>query len=233
MSGILITGTDTGVGKTYTALGIIACAKKNGIDVTAMKPWETGCRRSGKRLIPSDAMRLMKAACMNDIDTVNPCRFKTPVAPYVAGRLEGRSVCLGTIKRVYRGLSLQHDLVVVEGAGGLLVPITKKYSYADLAKELSLPVLVVSANKLGVINHVLLTVDYIKTHGIPFLGVVMNNMSPKNNVAKNTNAHTLSLLLGRKFIGELAFNKPGKDSQVYKKILNLSAHTPGSAVLNR
>ena len=105
--------------------------------------------------------------------------------------------------------------------------ISSKYSYTDLAQELSLPVLVVSANKLGVINHVLLTVDYIKTHGLPFLGVVMNNLSPKNNVAKKTNAHTLSLLLGRKFIGELAFNRPGKDARVYEKILNLSAHTPG------
>ena len=145
MNGILITGTDTGVGKTYTALGIIARAKKNGIKVAAMKPWETGCRRSGNQLIPADAMRLMKAAGMNDIDTVNPCRFKTPVAPYVAGRLESRSVQPGTINKVYHRLALHYDFVVVEGAGGLLVPITRTYFYADLAREFSLSVLVVAA----------------------------------------------------------------------------------------
>ena len=223
MKGILITGTDTGVGKTYAALGIIEFAKDNGIKVTAMKPWETGCRHSGNRLIPSDAMRLMKACGMNDIDRVNPSRFKTPVAPYVAGRLEGRSVRLSTIKKVCRRLSLQHDLVVVEGAGGLLVPITKNYSYADLARGLELSILVVAANKLGVMNHVLLTVDYIKAHGLTLTGVVLNNISPKNTIAKKTNAHTLSLMLGRKFIGELAFNQPGKDAQVYKKILKLTA----------
>ncbi len=223
MNGILITGTDTGVGKTYTALGILEFAKDNGIKVTAMKPWETGCRHSGKRLIPSDAMRLMKACGTKDIDRVNPCRFKTPVAPYVAGRLEGRSVHLNRIKRVYREISLQSDLVVVEGAGGLLVPITKIFSYADLARELSLSILVVAANKLGVMNHVLLTVDYIKAHGLTLTGVVLNNTLPKNTIAKKTNAHTLSLLLGRKFLGELSFNHPGKDAQVYKKILKLTA----------
>ncbi len=226
MNGIFITGTDTDVGKTYTALGIIEAAKSNGMKVAAMKPWETGCRQQGKRLIPSDAVRLMKASGMRDIDRVNPCRFKTPVAPYVAARLENRHIDIDKIKKTYHELSLQHDLVVVEGAGGLLVPITKIFSYADLAKELSLPILVVSANKLGVINHVLLTVDYIKAHGLPLLGVVLNNISKKDTVAKRTNARTLSALLGKEFIGELALNQPSEDIPVYKKILKLAVQLP-------
>jgi dethiobiotin synthetase len=221
VNGILITGTDTGVGKTYTALGIIETVNSAGIKIVAMKPLETGCRQYGKRLIPSDATKLMKASGMSEIDIVNPYRFKTPVAPYVAARLENRRIDINDIKKIYRELSLQNDLIVVEGAGGLLVPITKNFSYADLAKELSLSILVVSANKLGVINHVLLTVDYIKTHGLQLLGVVMNNISKKDNVAKRTNAHTLSLLLGKEFIGEMMFNQPGKDARVYKKILTL------------
>jgi dethiobiotin synthetase len=221
VNGIFITGTDTDVGKTYTALGIIEAAKSNGMKVAAMKPWETGCRQQGKRLIPSDAVRLMKASGMRDINRVNPCRFRTPVAPYVAGQLENRPVAIDKIKKTYHELSLQHDLVVVEGAGGLLVPITKIFSYADLAKELSLPILVVSANKLGVINHVLLTVDYIKTHGLQLLGVVMNNISKKDTVAKRTNAHTLSLLLGKYFLGEITFHQSNKDLLLYKKIFKL------------
>ncbi len=219
MKGILITGTDTGVGKTHAALGIIEFAKSKGITVAAMKPLETGCRRYGKRLIPSDAVRLMKVSGMKDINIVNPYRFKTPAAPYVAGRLEGRSVNIDTIKKVYRRLSQHNDLVIVEGAGGLLVPITKNFSYADLAHELSFSILIVAANELGVINHVLLTVDYIKTHGLTLCGVVMNNISSKNKIAKKTNARTLSLLLGKEFIGELAFNQSGKDIKIYKKIL--------------
>ncbi len=221
MNGILITGTDTDVGKTYTAMGIIETANNAGIKIVAMKPLETGCRQYGKRLIPSDATKLMKASSMSEIDIVNPYRFKTPVAPYVAARLENRRIDINDIKKIYRKLSLQNDLIVVEGAGGLLVPVTRKFSYADLAHDLSLPILIVAANKLGAINHVLLTVDYIKTHGLKLLGVVLNNTDKKNNVAKRTNARTLSLLLGKEFIGEMTFNQPGKDARVYKKILTL------------
>ena len=219
MHGLLVTGTDTDVGKTYTTVHILEAARSAGIRAAAMKPVETGCRQRGAQLVPSDASLLAKAAGMNDIDTVNPCRFKTPVAQYTAGIIEGRSVPLTVLKRTCRDLLANNDLVVVEGAGGLLVPITKQYSYADLAHELSLPVLVIAANKLGVINHILLTVDYMNGHGLTLCGVVLNNLSPKNDPAKKTNAATLASLLGKRFIGELTYNRPERDTPVYRKIL--------------
>ncbi len=203
MRGIFVTGTDTGVGKTYTALRIIKAAQASGLRVAAMKPCETGCGTNGGRLMPHDATKLMKACGMNDLDAVNPYRFKAPVAPYVAASLEHMSVAMEKIAARYRGFSGWYDLVVVEGAGGLLVPITKHLTYADLARRLSLQVLIVSANRLGVINHTMLTVDHIRAHGLDLLGVVLNNTDRKSDTAKRTNASTLSLLLGRKFLGEI------------------------------
>ncbi len=219
MHGLFITGTDTGVGKTYTTLHLLDAARSAGLSVAAMKPVETGCRKRGRHLVPSDAVLLAKAAGMDCVDTVNPSRFKTPAAPYTAGIIEGRTVDLNTIRRTYRGLARDYGLVIVEGAGGLLVPITRTFFYADLAREFSLPVLVVAANKLGAINHVLLTVASIEARGLTLCGVVLNNLSPKNDAAKKTNAGTLSALLGRRFLGELSFHQPGRDARLFRKIL--------------
>ncbi len=222
MKGILITGTDTGVGKTRTTLQIIKTAQKSGLRVAAIKPFETGCRLRGNKLVPLDALQLMKACGMDDMNTVNPYRFNTPAAPFIAARLENILIDVRKIKKIYRELSLRNDLIVVEGAGGLLVPVTKHLSYADLAKELSLSVLVVSANKLGVINHTLLTVDSIKARGLNLLGVVLNDRDKKDDMAKRTNAYALSTLLGTSFIGEIKFNQSGNGISIYEKILKLA-----------
>ncbi len=224
MQGIFITGTDTGVGKTYTALCLIRTARVLGINITAMKPFETGCSVSGRRSIPTptDATKLMKACGTDKLAMVNQYRFTAPAAPYTAAQIENKRISIDRVLSVYNTLSKQYDFVVVEGAGGLLVPITKNFSYADLAKELALPVLIVSANKLGVINHTLLTVDYIANHRLGLLGVVLNNMTRKNDIAKKTNPHALSGLLGRMFLGEITFNNFRKDVALYKKILRLT-----------
>ncbi|MCL4558813.1 MAG: dethiobiotin synthase [Deltaproteobacteria bacterium] len=226
MRGILITGTDTGVGKTYTALRIINTARAAGLGVAAMKPFETGCGSRDSRLVPRDAVKLMKACGMNDIDTVNPYRFKTPAAPYVAARIEDRGIDVKKVVTLYGRLHRSYDLVVVEGAGGLLVPIERHLSYADLARELSLEVLVVSANRLGAINHTMLTVDCTEAHGLSLLGVVLNSMDKKDDTAKRTNASVLSLLLGKKFLGETGCNSGRSNRALYKKIIGLALQRP-------
>jgi len=221
LKGILISGTDTNVGKTYITMGLINAALKEDIRIGVMKPVETGCRLYRDKLVPQDAIRLMNTAGMKDINLVNPYRFKYPVAPYVAQILENRHISIKHIKQVYNKLAREYELVIVEGAGGLLVPITKNFSYADLAKELSLPVIIVAVNKLGVINHILLTIDYIKTHKLNLLGIILNNIEKKDDIAKKTNVKTISSMIGKLFIGEVHFNNVVSDIDLYKNILKL------------
>ena len=166
--GIFITGTDTGVGKTIVSAAIIRALIKKGIKVGAMKPMETGCAKTEDRLLPSDGMFLKEMAEMNDsIDLITPIRYEHPLAPMVAAELENRPVNLDSAFRAYNTLSERYELMVVEGAGGLLVPITKlkiqslklkTYFFSDLIKDLGLPVIVVVRPTLGTINHTLLTI---------------------------------------------------------------------------
>ncbi|MGB9736139.1 MAG: dethiobiotin synthase [bacterium] len=226
--GILITGTDTNVGKTHIAIGLIRTAIAEGVKIGVMKPVETGCKQRNNKLIPSDAFMLMKTANMNDIDQVNLYRFKYPVAPYVAQTLENKRINIARIKNAYNKLFMENELVIVEGAGGLLVPITKDFSYADLAKDLSLHILLIAPNKLGVINHVLLTIDYIKAHKLDLSGLIINNVEKKRNVAQKTNVQAIKSLLNKGIIvEETGFNRTETDTHVYKSILKTILHNIG------
>lgn len=218
--GILITGTDTNVGKTYIACGLIETAISERIKLAVMKPVETGCKRFKNKLIPLDAIKLMKTAKMQNINEVNLYRFYSPVAPYVAQKLENKRININRIKDVYNTFLMRNDLVIVEGAGGLLVPIKKNFSYADLAKELSLSILLIAPNKLGVINHVMLTIEYIRKHKLDLLGIIINNIGNKDHIAKKTNTRTISSLINNKFfVKEIEFNHPETNISIYKYIL--------------
>ncbi|MCL4477764.1 MAG: dethiobiotin synthase [Deltaproteobacteria bacterium] len=221
MKKLFVTGTDTAVGKTYTILGILNTAAGLGYKTVAMKPFETGCRIRNKMLVPHDAALIKKAIGIGDLDAINPYRFVAPVAPYVAAKIEKKRIKLNVVFDTYKHLIKGHHLIVVEGAGGLLVPITRDFFYADLAKTLSLPILVVAANKLGVINHTLLTVSYIMENKLKLTGVVLNDIDQKNDPAKKTNPKILKELLGNKFIGEIRFGRFEKNVDLFKKILNL------------
>ena len=173
--GIFITGTDTGVGKTYVASGIAASLRAGGVDVGVMKPAETGCRMRSGDLMPADAMRLARAAGAHDpLPLINPYRFRKPLAPSVAAELEGKKIRMGQIMTAYRALARRHDFMIIEGAGGIMVPLSRNYLYLDLAQAIGLPVMVVARPGLGTINHTLLTVAALKQRGIPIAGVVIN-----------------------------------------------------------
>ena len=123
--GIFITGTDTGVGKTYVACGIAMTLRRKGIDVGVMKPAETGCRKRNRQLLPVDAIKLARAAGVRDaLDFVNPYRFSGPLAPAVAAGLEGKRLDPSRILSCFRVLSQRHDFTIVEGAGGIMVPLS-------------------------------------------------------------------------------------------------------------
>jgi dethiobiotin synthetase len=198
--GLFVTGTDTGVGKTLVACALLRGFRARGIDVAAMKPIETGVGSAG----PLDALALHEAAggC-DDLEDVCPLRFELPAAPTVAARAEGRSVEAWAIQRAYERLRARHDCVIVEGAGGLLVPATEELSMADLARELDLPLLLVARAALGTINHTLLSLEAAVERGLAVAGVVISHAAGELSVADAANLGALRDALGEALLGEV------------------------------
>ncbi len=175
VNGIFITGTDTGVGKTYVASGIAHLLRTQGVNVGVMKPVETGCPIRSGSLMPADSIRLARAAGAPDpLMLINPYRFRKPLAPSVAAEFEGKKIQARRIMNAYRTLVRRHDFMIIEGAGGIMVPLSRTYLYLDLAQAIGLPVVVVARPGLGTINHTLLTIGALKERGISIAGVVVN-----------------------------------------------------------
>jgi dethiobiotin synthetase len=194
-SGVFVTGTDTGVGKTFVAAALVAALKRAGVDVGVMKPIASGCRRIRGELVPDDARELLAAAkCDDPLEEVSPVRFAAPLGPSVAARSERRGIRLTSITSAYRRLRGRHDFMVVEGIGGLAVPLSKKADVAELARRMGLPLLVVAADRLGVLNHTLLTLDYARERGLELLGVVLSRAGRGRDPSCATNAAELARL---------------------------------------
>ncbi len=174
--GIFITGTDTGVGKTLVTSALVRCLSQRGIDVGVMKPIETGVSRSAKA--QSDGARLRRAAGGHDsMAEVCPYVFRLPVAPLSAARAEGTTVRVATIIRAFRALRQKHALVVVEGVGGVHVPIMSSLNVSDLIYRMKLPAIVVGQSGLGGINHALLTLQALRRRKIPIVALVLISTS--------------------------------------------------------
>ncbi len=194
--GIFITGTDTGVGKTFVTLGLLNAFKEEGLNVCAMKPLETGCRSRHGKLIPHDALRLMKeSGTKEQLDIVNPYRFKLPLAPAVAAEIEGVKIDKRRILTAYKHLLSKYDITLVEGAGGIMVPVYKKYLFLDLIKDLNLPLIIVALPGIGTINHTLLTIEAARRRGISVIGVIINYHSRiKGDISVRTNPKAIESL---------------------------------------
>ncbi|MBI4464889.1 MAG: dethiobiotin synthase [Acidobacteria bacterium] len=200
--GLLITGTDTGVGKTFVGCGLAAALCRRGLRVAPFKPAETGCEMEldSKTLRPADALLLRQATQTGaPLGTICPYRFETPVAPWVAAEQEGVAIDPQRLQECYQVLADSHDWVLVETAGGILVPLTEQFHYGDLARLLHLPVLVVAASRLGVINQTLLTVQYLERAELAVVGCVLNHLDGQSGPAIETNAATLRRLLRHRF----------------------------------
>ena len=197
-NGIFITGTGTGVGKTYVGAGIAAALRSMGIDAGVMKPVETGCRTRNGILVPRDAIALARAAGVSDpLDQVNPLRFREPLAPAVAAERAGTPIRMGKIVAAFRTLRRKHDFLIVEGAGGIMVPLTYRSSFLDLAASLGLPVIVVALPGLGTINHTLLTVAALRSREIEIAGIVINyGTSQKAGLAERTSPTVIERISG-------------------------------------
>lgn len=176
--GIFITGTDTGVGKTFVAAGLIKAMREKGINVCPMKPVETGCKKRNGKLIPADAVKLLKASGIEiSLDAVNPYRFRQPLAPAVAAEHEGVVIKRSKLISAYNRLSKSYDFIVIEGAGGIMTPVYKEYLYLDMIKDLALPLIIVSRPGLGTINHTLLTIEAARSRRINVYGVIIKHAS--------------------------------------------------------
>ncbi|MFN8641732.1 MAG: dethiobiotin synthase [Candidatus Binatia bacterium] len=194
----LITGTDTGIGKTTVASALAAALRRRGIDVGVMKPAETGCALDAQGgLRPADAERLRWFAGRSDpLDTVCPIRLRDPLAPALAARREGMVVDLERIVALVERFRATCELGLVEGAGGLLVPLAGAATFADLAARCRLPLLVVVGNRLGCINHAALTVRWARAAGLTIAGYVINTLQPEPDLAMRTNVELLEEVLG-------------------------------------
>jgi len=207
--GIFITGTDTGVGKTFVTAGLLRAFKKMGFNVCPMKPVETGCGTFNGRLVPADALKLVCAIEADEpLKLINPYRFKQPLAPAVAADLEGAVIRKREIIAAYKQLSKKYDITIVEGAGGIMVPVYKKYLFVDLIKDLNLPVIIVARPGLGTINHTLLTIEAARNKGLRILGVIINHSAKiKDDVSVRTNPDVIEKLGGLPLLGIVQYTK--------------------------
>jgi dethiobiotin synthetase len=197
--GFFVTGTDTGVGKTLVACALLRGLRARGIDVGALKPIETGVGPAG----PLDALALREAAGSDDtLETICPQHFALPAAPTVAAAAEGRRVELAPVRSAFAALAARHACIVVEGAGGLLVPAAEGVSMADLARELGLPLLVVTRASLGTINHTRLTLEAAAARGLGLAGVVISHGAQAISAADAENLAALRAELGARLVGE-------------------------------
>ncbi|HMK61927.1 MAG TPA: dethiobiotin synthase [Dissulfurispiraceae bacterium] len=210
--GIFVTGTDTGVGKTVVSALIIAALKRQGIKVGAMKPVETGCERRGNVLLPADGLFLRTVSSMSDpLELITPVRYELPLAPFVAESEEGMTLDLHNVFDAYKALSSKYEFMVVEGVGGVMVPLTRRngsfgsaYFVADLIADLGLQAVVVGRPVLGTINHILVTVSCLLARGIRVAGVIISYGSPPDgSVAERTNPQALKDLCPVPIIGTI------------------------------
>jgi len=184
--GVFITGTDTGVGKTIVTAGLISLFIDEGLDVGVMKPIETGCLRRNGRLVPRDATLLKEVSgSKDDLSLINPYQFSKPLAPLIASEIDHKEIELEKISSAYRRLKKNHDLIFVEGAGGLLVPLTRRSTNLDLIRKLDLPLIIVVGSRLGAVNHTLLTINWAKENGVKVIGILINHPPFHSTLSKN------------------------------------------------
>ncbi len=201
--GVFVTGTDTGVGKTAIACALAAWCRLEGLGVGVMKPIATGGR--------SDARALAHAAGVSDSwSLINPICFDEPLAPSTAAQRLGTTIRMRLILEAFRTLSATHPVLIVEGIGGLLVPLNSHLTVADLARQLQLPLVIVARAGLGTLNHTLLTLEHARKARLPVAGVILNHSTPPardamTRVTIRTNPTILRRRLGVPVRGPLPF----------------------------
>jgi dethiobiotin synthetase len=202
-----ITGTDTGVGKTTITAGLAACIKKLGIDVGVMKPVATGNpQKSG--LKSTDAFLLYHASEVNDSeDLINPIFMPMSVSPYDACKILNLVFDKKIIIEKFKELQNKHKIVLVEGIGGILTPLTKDYFVADMIKDMGLETIIVTRSTLGTLNHTMMTVKTCQDYNIPIKGIIINNYDEKGGPAEKNSPSTIHEITNIPILGILPYVK--------------------------
>jgi dethiobiotin synthetase len=216
---IFVTGTDTGVGKTFTATRLLRLLCREGIRAVGMKPICCGDRQDAEELLAASSSGIT-------IDELNPVWLKTPAAPFPASAVEGVEVAIETLVVALRRLQQRFDFVVVEGVGGWLVPLTRDRFVSDLAAAMQLPVLIVAMNRLGCLNHTMLTIRNVAAAGCSCVGVALN--SPAENAADfaaTTNRDVLTEVAGVQIVSGLADAMESLPAE-WRQILRISPRSP-------
>lgn len=195
MKSVFITGTDTGVGKTWVSCALMRQLSAEGLRVVGMKPVASGAELQHGKLRSDDALRLIDSANVEvPYELVNPYCFAPAIAPHIAAEQAGTAISLEVIFKAYQELAALADVVVVEGVGGWAVPINSKQTMADVALRLKLPVIMVVGLRLGCINHALLTAQSIQASTLPLAMWVANTIDPAMSViSENIDAIKLHL----------------------------------------
>ncbi len=214
MSGIFVTGTDTGCGKTAISLGLMAALQSRGLSVLGMKPVASGCVLEPRGLRNADAQELRNQGSSREpYERINPYAFAPPIAPHLAAREAGIEISLTTIVSAYLELRAKANLVVVEGVGGWRVPLGPDFSLSDLPPALELPVILVVGLRLGCINHALLTAESIQAGGANLVGWIANQIDP-DMLAPDANLATLADLIEAPCLGIVPWLTQAEPEQV-------------------
>jgi dethiobiotin synthase len=216
---ILVTGTDTGVGKTVVTCALLRALRERGHQPFPIKAVETGCSDLER---PEDAMALSAAAGGVPLRVVCPARYRTPAAPATAARLEGSVHSYEGVLAHVRQVQATYPLVILEGAGGLLVPLAEGKSYADLAMSLGAPLIIVARNALGTINHTSLTLEAAFSRGIPVLAVVLNAAAVSDAVFVDHRAELRALWPGVPILGPTSRVKNPQSTTMSDEISSMS-----------
>jgi dethiobiotin synthetase len=213
---LFVAGTDTGVGKTRVATALCRALRARGLRVGVLKPAETGCPQDA----PDDALALLVASgCAEPLDVVCPYRFAEPLAPAVAAVRENRAVDPAVLGRCLARLRAGHDIVICEGAGGLLVPLTDSLLTSDWIEAEKLPVLLVGRLGLGTLNHTLLSTRYLASRSIPLLGTVLCAVEPPSSVSEETNPAALARFPEAKFLGVMGHGETELPEGIVQAVL--------------
>lgn len=231
--GVFVTGTDTGVGKTIAAATLARLLRVNGINVGVMKPVTSGCRDGNGVLVSDDAELLCEAAGVQYSDDVAPYCLREPLAPAEAAKIDGVRIDFARIKESYRRLAATHDFVIVEGAGGLMVPLSGGLLVADLVRELDLPLLVVARPGLGTINHTVLTCFAAQQMELRVAGVIVNGMPKQPGRAENSAPHQIGSLCGAPVLGIWPFRDELDQIEIVDELASWLDGQPETAIVLR
>jgi dethiobiotin synthetase len=230
--GVFITGTDTGVGKTVIAAGLAAYLKVQAIKVAVMKPVQTGGKKVNGKLESEDLNLLLRASAVKESQAMtNPYCLELPAAPSLAAEAAGIKLDPRRIIEAYHNLAARYRMVIVEGAGGLMVPLRAAYTFVDLIKQLKLPLVIVARASLGTINHTALTVNCAQGAGIMVAGIILNHtQAGKGDIVEKANPEIIQQLTGVPVWGVMPYSpsisvaqtRLGNVAALIKKHLNLT-----------